>query len=427
MRKVVNQEELKSRLFFYGSLVVFVVLLLWRVPARITHPTFFVDDGTVYFKYAFEHSWWRALFHQHQGYYEFWPNLIGVLAAKVFPIEWAPSVNLIGALAIWGLLAGQVIAPGSPFTSDRSKIAALFLMILVPPSVGRVEIAVAHFYLCVCAALVLVSTAETPRGRMYHRGVLLFCGLSSPVAIFLLPVYIVDYMWSRSRERFIQIMLLIGCVYVQAIALYCSDRFFTRLSDVGSGSVFIFWLFNRSIIHPFLGWDLLRDTGDFFQKLIVKGGEAYIFMLGGCTLVMAEWIALMAGIERPRNRAAVLLTISFVIVSVASYYTGYASGEGKSAMLNDAHRYFFTPAILMAWVFIIHAGSTRTLWLKRVYMALVACMLVTGIYMWFFQTPTLLNYDPDWRAQIIKWRQDPTYRILIAPEGWGFTLNPHAL
>jgi hypothetical protein len=70
---------------------IFLLLALGRAWQHLFgQPYLYMEQATVYYKYAFEHDWLESLFAPHQGYLNFWINFITTAAAKWLPMAPMP-------------------------------------------------------------------------------------------------------------------------------------------------------------------------------------------------------------------------------------------------------------------------------------------------------------------------------------------------
>src|ERR1700678_2186333 len=79
-----------------GALVV--LLICARVPDVIRHGRFWAEEGRDFFRYAWEHPWYRALAHPYGGYLNLVANCGTILAHVLAPLKYAPYVTIAIAL-----------------------------------------------------------------------------------------------------------------------------------------------------------------------------------------------------------------------------------------------------------------------------------------------------------------------------------------
>ena len=259
---------LNSPVVFYLGLLLFLLLLFSRLPMRLEQATFIMDDGFIYFIYAYTHHWFDALTAQHHGYYNLWANLVTVFAANLMPLEQAAYAGVALGYVFWLLLAALVVSPASPFSNPLAKTGALLVALLAMPWETMMIACMAHFFFAAAAALIVVSTPATRRGQAAYVLFLLLCGLSSPVALFLWPVYVWAYFRNRSPYALALVATLSIAVIVQLLAFYHSQQYLLLLGGAAESQaitisqrsrftmrldMLVFWIFNNAITLNFLG------------------------------------------------------------------------------------------------------------------------------------------------------------------------------
>jgi hypothetical protein len=425
---------LSSRLFAWLGIAVFFYLVVWRVPEQLLVPSLFMEQATVYYKYGFEHSWLDAMLAPHQGYYSLWTNLVTLVAARYFPLAHAPYVIMLGGFLIGVLLVALVFMPGSPLTTPVSRVLALWLMALIPPSNDRFLLNYCHFYTCVAAVLVLLSEAHSTGEVLFQRRVLVFSVLTGPVVVFLMPVFLLAYGMERRRERLIQLGILSAGAMVQAAAYFYSlHHDLNTLTYANGGSrfnglleldAFLFWLFNRSLIHPYGGWEMMVPVGWFLEGITASGGMDYLIVLLCSAVGVAGFLILLHG-ERGTAYAhrQLWLVVSFLCLSYGIFVSGAVPGNSKAAIITAAHRYFVAQSMLIGIAFAMHFAHARQQKIKIIYGFLILVQLLIGWDMWRHYAATLPP-QISWEYQTRLWERNPWHDIRIMPPGHTFRLDP---
>jgi hypothetical protein len=135
-----------------------VVLLLFvstafRLPATFRYPSFWAEDGTVFFKQSVEIGP-AALLRSFDGSYHTVPRLI-VLSSSFLPVAWAPALYALGAGLVSSACLALFARPGFRWLvpDDRVRVLLCWLFSLVP---GTNE---SFFALCTLNYAVFCATA----------------------------------------------------------------------------------------------------------------------------------------------------------------------------------------------------------------------------------------------------------------------------
>ena len=173
--------------------------LLWaRAPFATSN--FYAEDGASFFNDARSFGLFESLKEPVAGYFHLIPRLIGAVSAQV-PITKAPLMTGLLVLLIMAWVNMTIYLASSQMLNVRWHRALLALSVTLFPIVGFESIsnsANLHFIL-VCASMVVLMGAQQTSGRRLNDSVLVIVtGLSTPLALALLPV--AGYRWWRDRR-----------------------------------------------------------------------------------------------------------------------------------------------------------------------------------------------------------------------------------
>lgn len=388
-------------------------------------PYLYMEQATVYYKYAFEHRWLESLLAPHQGYYNFWINFVAAVAAKMLPMEWAPYAMTMGGTLVGAVVAGLLFAPGSPVKGFGFQLLALVVMIFIPPAEDRFSITYSHFYMAVAAVLVAASEATSRREALWQRRVLAFAVLCGPVACFALPVFLLCYWQEKKRERLVQAGILGVGVLVQLGWLWfalahgsgalLNESKGSRFEGLGQFDIFVFWLYERLLVYPFTSWKRFFDGGNWLMR---QEGNARIVAVVMCAISMVGWSAAALGQHR---RVAGRIVAAIFCISLGNFFASVVPGADKSALINSTHRYFIAQAMLVGLVFVYQLSVSRGR--ARVFYALVvAWMLVAGVRIWLEWSATM-DAPVSWAEEVATWRINHHYGLRIMPRGHSVWLS----
>ena len=414
------------------SIPLLLLLLVLRRPEQFTSPTFIHNDGLIYFKYAFEHSWLDALFRPHNGYLNLYTNTFSVVAAKVSPLAYAPHVMLLGGCLMWLVLVLLISSKESPFTSTLSKLIATLLTVVASSSFSSTEMVYSLFFTPAVLALILVLQPESETTKKFYRVLVVLCGLIGPTTIFMIPLFFRRFRTSHSNETKIHLHSLIACMFVQLAAYSWSMTYYDYeiqgfgknigLSQIMPLDLFVAWVANHSIIKLGLGLHAFEYVGESLEKTIASYSATYFMDILGCCMASILLAMLLWGREKhTKYEVTSLFTCAFFLILVLNFVTAYPNSQGsKTYLLHKAHRYLVAPSLLMGWILVLHAEYVHKKGYKWLYCSLVGVLSVVGVAAYFpFGGYAGDPYGPHaiWKDEVALWQKNPDYALNISPTG----------
>ena len=100
----------------------YAALTVARSPWLFTRGHVWGEEGTVYLYGALSTGWLNSIVAAHQGYFSLWPNLCGLLVAKVFPLAWA-AVILPSCAFVVQIATGYFVVECESFRGTLSRSA----------------------------------------------------------------------------------------------------------------------------------------------------------------------------------------------------------------------------------------------------------------------------------------------------------------
>jgi hypothetical protein len=397
-----------------AALLVCVACVALRTPRLLGAPRFWAEEGSTFFRFAYEHWPLRTLafIDQRAGYLNLIASVGGLAAAHLAPLERAPLVTTLIALAIQIVPFVLVLFARLPFLSHPARRAAACAILLVAPTqVAEVWLNTinAPVYLGLIAFLLMLQDFARPLARRLAYGVLLFCGLGGVYANFLLPAFMLRAWTSRERTRWIQAAILGATCAAQACIMLDSmsaGRFNEkRLSLVGAHSLGD--AARHLIGEPLLGSD--RVTA-------LTGGRS-----SGGLVFLALFVIAAAAACLARNRLAIGSRDSRLVLFVA--FLSLFAGTSMLSVDSDPHgRYAVLPGFVLLFLLLDMIRPRQERWSSGAAALLLGLSLVVGT----------IGYRDDhwkvcdgrgWRAEVALWRADPTHLIEICPQGWTMRLH----
>src|SRR5580704_15266992 len=138
---------------------VVAAILFFRQPAAILHPSFYAEDGLVFFKQQYENGFVAALATRYAGYLHIAPRLVAALCAFFCPLEHIPTAYAVVSLFIAAAITTFFFSPSfrSIVQSDALRAIVVLALTLMPNSDSVMRLAYLCWYLLFFLALLTVS------------------------------------------------------------------------------------------------------------------------------------------------------------------------------------------------------------------------------------------------------------------------------
>lgn len=414
-------------------LTVLVLVFAWyRRPELLTEPRFWAEEGSDYFRYAFNHSWLRNLFHPQFGYNTLYNSIATSLAASL-PLENAPYATTYLAFFVQVAVSSLVIWWDIPKLDSLLKkfIVALAIQYLAYARIWTTTIGV-QYWLCVSTFLILLHNAEGNRPSLtwLKRFLLVHNGLTGVLSCFMIPAFLLKWFRTRSRETAVHAAILCASFLVQ-VSVYgyflangpLSNRM-TYCSPLYMLSKFLRFQFQipfsgqlimslpvveakeialRKLLYPLVGEGIFQ-----YQYMIIEQIVAVLILL----------FMVVLAVKTRKQLETQLFVVSFILVATLSTIF--------SINMSGGPRYTFAPSIMLM-IFIVGMAGGRQVSrpLRAVAILLITTSLVSGIYEYRM---TMMGFSyhphwPKWRDEAARWRANGDYELKIWPPPWSIKLS----
>jgi hypothetical protein len=223
----------------WARLGVFMAIVFLRHPLGILHADFWGEDGSFWYTDAYVLGWRSALV-PHTGYLQTISRFVAI-CAQAAPLAWGPTIFAASALIIQAL-------PSTLLTSRRMQdawpdpVARLCFALIYVALPNAFEVLMnltnAQWHL---AALAFVIVTIRPAANRFVSAAefvaLATSGVSGPFAIVLLPVAVWQFLAARSRTALIRMVIVAGCVAVQAWPLIATMSTSRPPTPLGAGAI----------------------------------------------------------------------------------------------------------------------------------------------------------------------------------------------
>jgi hypothetical protein len=401
--------------------VVALVLTVWRAPQYLVAPSFWAEEGALYFVGAWNGGVLNGLVHRPTGYLNLWANLATSLAAWLVSIgaitmTSAPRVTAVAALVAQLAPIALVATATSPVWGGPIRRTVAVAIVLVGARTGGMWLNTinSQYFLALAAVVVLLEPAEIGRARSWtYAGVVALAGLSGPVASFTAPLLLAKGWWTRSRPALLVAIVATLCTLIQvaAIAAGGADTLGVRAQGL-SALVFALLVWTRTVVLPVFGPSAaLRFVGHFDPS--------------ASSLLVSTWLLvtlalLVATLALGAPREARWLGASYVLVSIGSFAGAVGDVRAFLGNYEGGARYAFVPGVLLLWLLLANVRRDR-----RVQSLVCAALLVVGLATSATTWRESVRWReswPVWAAEVEAWRRDPRTPLRIWPKPWTMQL-----
>jgi hypothetical protein len=400
-------------------------VMILRAPIYFSAPSFWAEEGTLYFGLAWTHPVREALAYRPAGYLLLCANLATTLAAALVhggavPLARAPLVTVLASLGVQLLPVAVIAWSRAPFWDGALRRSLGVALVLFGALTDEIWLNTINCqpWLVVATALLLLEPVGARSGGWLPAGLLLLAGLSAPAASALAPLFAWRAWRARTTRSVVQAALLAACAVVQVACLWSAAHGGAALPERTASldlGVFAATVWGRTLIVPALGTDVGQAASASLRHLAsVPFGGALLLALAA---VVIAWLA-----RGLRAEERVALAGSYVVVTTLTLLT--AVGD-KTLLLDvwSSSRYVYAPGVLL--LLMVLGGARRGN--GRVRPAVCALLLGVGLLQGVAQyRSTLLwqPYWPTWPDEVRAWESDPSRPLRIWPPSWTVRLEP---
>ena len=408
--------------------VAALALIVWRGTQYLVAPSFWAEDGALFFAGAWNSGPLAGLVQRPSGYLNLYANVATSMAAW---LAGSGAISLVAAprvTAVAGLLAQLVpitllaFATAPAWGGWLRRAIAIAVVLFGTRTGGMWLNAVnAQYFLALGAVVVLLEPAHVRAGRRWlHAAVVALAQLAGPVACFLTPLFV----WTAARTRTRSAMLLAG------IALLCTGLQLWLIALAGPGLVAaraqsvsipalaaVVWA--RTIVLPVLGSPAASWLVGRVRPMLVPIETPAAFVVAGLLLLsLALGIAVLA-LGTPRD-VRWRLVGAYALVTLGSFVGAVGGASAMLGGMEAGARYAFVPGVLVLWLLLLNVRPGR-----RAQALACAVLLVLGLAPSAWQWRSTLRWRaswPVWSAQVAAWTIDPRTPLRIWPSGWTMRL-----
>jgi hypothetical protein len=365
-----SKQEASASCAAIAVLAIAPFVLFIRMPDRFFNPQFLLEDGSVFFIQAYDlgaASLWRT----YSGYHVLLAR-IGAFLGTFVAVQDAPAFYNFFSLACTLAVLAYIM---SPRVNLRYKPLLALTVVLAPSDSRWLFMSLTVLYwplsLALLAAL-FIREARGISGVLADALVVAISGLSGPLVVCFLPLFVYRAVIERSRHALFLLSIAAVCAAVQmsALAQHYADR--------GPGTFDLF--------HPAWPYVLTQAFGRFIFYGTVPWSETAAVVAAAVLLLLYVLLAVFA-VTKKEGRVVLLLAAGLLVVLTALYsYRG-----APDLILGHISRYSFVSCVTMIWAWfqLLHYPVLRP--------SLFALLLVSAAAAAFtFRAPALPDYH--WAA-----------------------------
>ena len=394
-----------------GCLVVYA-----RDPSLVLRPSFWAEDGTVWFHDAYTSGWLRPLAQPHAGYLQVFPRAIADIGLHV-PLGRVPLLFATAALVVQVLPAVLMVsrrfASVAPDYRVRLLLAAIYLLV---PNSSEVDanLTNAQWHLALLAVMVVLALPATGAWRVVDVVVVAVSGLTGPFSISL--VIIVALLYAVRRRPW---TLVLGSITLVTAVLELVVLSGARRGQFGSLGMSV----DRLV--ELLGGRLVANTVLGTSTTVARPFVAHLLSYSVAFLVLAAVVVALALWRGPLELKLFNLYAGLVLAgSFASPLVSVTGSQWKVLIADSGARYWLLPSLAVLVDVVWLAGQVRAMWRWAAAAAVLLLVVVAVSGMREdFHYPVVAA--PGWSTQVRQFealRPGTPYTFKIRPPGWTVTV-----
>lgn len=383
-----------------------LLILFVRKPDSLTNPQLWAEDGNIFFAQQIEHGAGAHL-RPYAGTFNEVPRIVASIAA-LLPHRFAPAVYNAAALLVLCALILKLYSPRLGLASERScPLPFALAVVLVPHPGGEVFACLANvqwILALLLLAVVLQKSAATAAQAAGDAFIVLIAGLTGPFVFFALPL-LAWKLWRQLRSgRGWRLDLAVFGVAAATAAVQLWAMLHSSIeAPPPVPAAPDIWI--RLVGHRLFG-TLLVGPQVTYRLSPVLVACAGLLVLGGILWVLRR---------SPEAFERAALSLLFAAAVVAGAFIKYAAAPSMLLAWGNAARYFFIPAVVLAWCLLLVLATRRGA--PRLLASAALAALLSASVLSAFRSPPLDDLWWEEQAERIG-GPEPEVWIPINPQGW---------
>jgi hypothetical protein len=334
-----SQDKSFKPFLFLLSIVLSILILIWRKPEAFTKPQFWAEDGVIFFQQHFQ-TGAGSFFTPYAGYLHAIPRIITLLTFRDVSYQNMPlAYNLSSLILFLGLVCFIWRRTGfDPYTKFFMTLA----LSLVPVG-SEMVLCLTNVQWYSNLFIPLFFLVGYNRKYAVFDGIALFLvGLSGPFSLVFLPA-VCAIVWFRARK----------------FGQWKNERgfFFTYVLT----AIIQLYVLSTSATRPISAWNTIQKIAHsgrmIYMQMTTPLGISSLYthpvhrgILVILLLVLAGWVYLCWRRLKARvDPFPFFLMLAMICDVAANIYGLDPAGEPYMNPMSNGMRYFFGPCVLLFW------------------------------------------------------------------------------
>lgn len=256
-----------------------IILIFIRSPRLFIDARFWAEEGTYYFKHAYENGILHLFYiYKKCGYYYLYVNIATFIASLV-PIVAAPYITTYLAFAVQVLLIWIILyAPSCLYKSSYSRILAALFTVVGAAVISEVWLNSVNsqvFFGLIAVYLLFVDYGKLSKGkRIFLYCVMAMSCLSGVYAVIVAPFFVAKRILEQDNKKYNTVIAIIqsACLMVQmviTVVIKFTGSGNSRRSEKTFTGETIINTIKHQIIRPLLGYDAMKADNTMVIVVLV--------------------------------------------------------------------------------------------------------------------------------------------------------------
>jgi hypothetical protein len=375
------------------TFLLITTLLFLRDQNAFLHPMFWAEDGILFFQQN-NILGWHAIFTSFAGYLDFIIRIIAIIAGY-FPFNWQPALYNYAAFAVMLFVVNRIFSNRIHLPLITKTFFSLSLVLV--PSNGEPFMILTNVQFVTSILLILLLIQSPPITTRDYVGdllVALFVGLSGPISVLLMPLFL----WKHYKEKSIysrQLLLVI-------LGVVCIQLYFLLHTN------------NLRMVSPYpaTSLDWLRYFGPRMWSIMFGIVNAKLnYSVRDCFIAAILFWMILPYCLYARSRVTFFLFAVVVIIECVSVFRMGAITINLNNFITGS-RYDYVPAVMIAWLLLLSLSGTKSLVKKGFVIILLSLMLHNSLTHYDYLRKKIIN----WSQYYAQAKTASTFTIPINPD-----------